>query len=123
MSLKIITLIMNDKSVSLTEIKCVPCQGGEPPLVGEELKEYESSLPDWEVYDNATKIKREFEFPNFRLAIEFVDRVASLAEEEGHHPNIYVYDFKKVRIELWTHKINGLHQNDFVMAAKINELN
>ncbi len=108
--------------MDLTSIKCVPCQGGEPVLVGDELAKYSQEVPDWEIYENSTKIRKEFEFPNFRLAIDFVKKLADLAENEGHHPNIYIYDFKKVRIELWTHKINGLHQNDFVMAAKINEL-
>ena len=91
-------------------------------MTPEELSKYRKEVPEWEVYDSDTKLKREFEFENFEKAIEFINKVANLAESEGHHPNIYVYDYKKVRIELWTHKIGGLHRNDFVMAAKINTL-
>src|SRR3989344_2330220 len=108
--------------MSLREKTCVPCEVGAPTVTPEELAQYSSQVPKWEVYDNGTKIKREFEFANFREAVSFVNKVADLAEREGHHPNIYVYDFKKVRTELWTHKIEGLHRNDFVMAAKIDVL-
>ena len=74
------------------------------------------------LWSGGKKIKREFQFQNFGEAIAFVDKVADLAQTEGHHPNIYIYDFKKVRLELWTHKIGGLHRNDFVLAAKIDGL-
>lgn len=101
---------------------CVPCEVGAPTVTPEELEKYGKEVPEWEVYEEKKKIKREFEFENFRKSIDFVNKVADLAEHEGHHPNIYVYDFKKVRLELWTHKIGGLHRNDFVMAAKIDGL-
>jgi 4a-hydroxytetrahydrobiopterin dehydratase len=101
---------------------CVPCEVGAPTVTPQELAKYSKEVPAWEVYDNKTKIKREFEFQNFREAIGFINKVADLAESEGHHPNIYLYDFKKVRVELWTHKIGGLHRNDFVMAAKIDSI-
>lgn len=106
----------------LKSLKCTACQGGEPTLKGKELKSYMSQVAGWQLYANDTKIKKEFEFENFSKAIEFINKVAALAEEEGHHPNIYLFDYKKVRIELWTHKINGLHQNDFILAAKIDDL-
>lgn len=91
-------------------------------MTPEELEKYSQEVPEWEVYENKTKIKREFEFENFARAIEFINKVAKLAEGEGHHPNIYLYDYKKVRIELWTHKIGGLHRNDFILAAKVDGL-
>lgn len=100
----------------------MPCEEGAPTVTPAELVKYRQEVPLWEVYDGDTKIKREFELPNFRGAVDFVNKIADLAESEGHHPNIYLYDFKKVRVELWTHKIGGLHRNDFVMAAKIDEL-
>ncbi|OGM29946.1 hypothetical protein A2630_03860 [Candidatus Woesebacteria bacterium RIFCSPHIGHO2_01_FULL_44_10] len=80
------------------------------------------NLKNWELYDNDSKIKKEFEFEDFSHAVAFINKVADLAEEEDHHPNIYLYDYKKVRIELWTHKIRGLHKNDFILAAKIDEI-
>lgn len=109
--------------MDLTSQKCVPCQGGEPTLKGEELQKFKASVnPAWELYDVKSKIKREFEFEDFRRALEFVNKVGELAEEERHHPNIYLHSYKKVTIELWTHKIGGLHQNDFILASKIDSL-
>ncbi|OGM32966.1 hypothetical protein A2803_05225 [Candidatus Woesebacteria bacterium RIFCSPHIGHO2_01_FULL_44_21] len=108
--------------MDLKNIACVPCEVGAPTVTPEELLNYSKEVPNWEVYDNKTKIKREFEFENFVKAIAFVNKIAEVAESEGHHPNIYVYDYKKVRVELWTHKIGGLHRNDFVLAAKIDGL-
>lgn len=110
--------------MALTDKKCVPCQGGEPTLKKGEIKKYLSELDgDWKVEDppagGSNKLVKEFEFKDFSAAITFVNKVADLAEEEGHHPNIYIHSYKKVRIELWTHKIGGLHENDFIMAAKI----
>ena len=104
----------------LADIKCVPCQGGEPILSGEELDDYMGQVDGWELYEGETKIKKEFEFDDFKKAIGFVNKVAELAEEEGHHPDIILHDYKIVRIELWTHKIGGLHKNDFILASKID---
>jgi len=101
---------------------CVPCEAGAPTVTPGELLEYSKEIPLWEVYGNNTKIRREFEFANFAEAIKFIDRVAGVAESEGHHPNIYLFDYKKVKLELWTHKIGGLHRNDFVMAAKFDNI-
>jgi 4a-hydroxytetrahydrobiopterin dehydratase len=108
--------------MSLKNKTCVPCEIGAPTVTAEELVEYSEQVPKWEVYDNKTKIKRESVFENFAKAIEFINKVADLAEREGHHPNIYLYDYKKVRVELWTHKIGGLHRNDFILAAKIDDI-
>lgn len=108
--------------MNLKNVLCVPCEVGAPTVTLEEFETYSRQVPLWEAYDNKTKLKREFVFENFAQALEFVNKVGELAEKEGHHPNIYLYDYKKVRIELWTHKIGGLHRNDFVLAAKIDEL-
>lgn len=102
--------------------KCVPCEEGAPTLTGEEVKNYIQNIPDWELIDDDSKIKREYAFGNFSEAIQFINKVAEIAEAEGHHPDICLYDFKKVRFELWTHKIGGLHKNDFILAYKIEEL-
>lgn len=108
---------------ALTSQKCVPCQGGEPVLSKREIDEYLKELKyGWKYEPNPDKIVNEFNFKDFVSAIGFVNEVAKLAQQEDHHPNIYVHDFKKVRIELWTHKINGLHKNDFILASKIEGL-
>lgn len=102
---------------------CVPCRGDEPPLEGEDLKRHLNKIQKgWEKEDSPDRIVKEFEFEDFKAAVSFVNKVAELAEEEGHHPNIYIHSYNKVKIELWTHKIAGLHENDFIMAAKIEKL-
>jgi 4a-hydroxytetrahydrobiopterin dehydratase len=100
--------------------KCVPCEGGIPPLTPEEAEEFKKYIKeDWEYLGN--KISREFLFVNYRHTMDFVNSVANLAEEEGHHPVMHVY-YSRVIIELWTHAINGLSENDFILASKIDKL-
>ena len=109
--------------MNLASKTCQACRVGEPTLKGEELTKYKDSLdPGWELYDQDKKVKREFEFKNFKEALYFVNKVGEIAEKEGHHPNIYLHSYKKVELTLWTHKIGGLHQNDFILAAKIDSL-
>ncbi len=105
----------------LTQKKCVPCRGGIPPMEADKARDYIAATPGWKLADNTTRISRKFEFATFPKAIDFVVRVAELAEDEGHHPDFEIH-YNKVDIILWTHKINGLHENDFIMAAKINGL-
>jgi 4a-hydroxytetrahydrobiopterin dehydratase len=106
---------------SLADKKCVPCRGGVPPLRGEELEKLWADLPNWTV-TNEHHLQREFKFPDFKQALDFVNRVGELAEEQGHHPDILLA-WGKVGITLWTHKIDGLTESDFIMAAKIDRLN
>ncbi len=87
----------------------------------ERAREYAAAIPGWDLSENARRISRRFSFSTFPDAIAFVQRVADLAEEEGHHPDFEIR-YNKVDITLWTHKIDGLHENDFIMAAKISEL-
>ncbi len=102
-------------------IKCVPCEGGVPPLTREEAKKYSAQIdPDWHFIADK-KIFREFAFQDFKEAMEFTERVAAIAEEEGHHPEIHLIH-NKLRLELTTHAIKGLSENDFVMAAKIDHI-
>lgn len=91
-------------------------------LKGKSLNSHLSKVPGWELYDKSTKLKREFEFKDFDEAIRFINKVAQVAEEINHHPNIYLYDYKKVRAELSTHKIGGLGEIDFNLASRISEL-
>lgn len=109
---------MTDK---LTARACVPCRGGIPPLTRAEFSPMLEQVPEWEVKDDKLLV-RDFAFKDFKGAMAFVNRVADLAEAEGHHPNIFVHDWNKVRLELYTHKIGGLHENDFILAAKSDAL-
>jgi len=102
---------------------CVPCRGGVPPLKGKELAEIHKQLPDWSHWKvvNEHHITRIFSFPDFKQALAFVNRVGELAEEQGHHPDISLA-WGKVGITIWTHKIDGLTESDFIMAAKIDRI-
>ena len=105
----------------LAEKECIPCKGGIPPLKGQALAELLKKLGnDWEVI-NEHHLEKEFTFKNFREALAFTNRVGALAEEQGHHPDIYLA-WGRVKITIWTHKIDGLTESDFIMAAKIDQL-
>lgn len=107
--------------MNLGKKKCKPCEGGIPPLNTKEVEEYMKQLKDgWSVTENQ-KISKEYSFVNFRHTMDFVNKVADLAEDEGHHPDMHVY-YGKVVIELWTHAINGLSENDFILAWKTDRL-
>ena len=108
-------------SVSLAEKSCTPCRGGIPPLTEEEAAAYRAQAPDWAVLDDARRIERTYRFRNFGQAFQFVERAAALAEAEGHHPDI-AFGWGYARISLQTKKIKGLHENDFIMAAKLDSI-
>ena len=104
----------------LADKKCVPCRGGIPPLKGADLATLQAKVPGWTV-ENDQHLHRVFRFPDFKQALDFVNRVGQIAEEEGHHPDI-VLTWGKVEITVWTHKIDGLTESDFILAAKIDRL-
>jgi len=107
--------------MDLTSKKCVPCEGGTPPLAEDKINEFLSQVDSaWVVFENK-KIKRKLKFKDFVEAMAFVNKVADLAEEEGHHPDIHIY-WNKVNLDLWTHAIGGLSDNDFIIAAKIDKI-
>ena len=106
--------------MSLTAKQCVPCRGGVPPLDRAQADAYLKEVPGWSLPDD-TRIQRRYTFKDFVEALAFVNRVGELAEREGHHPDI-LFGWGYCEVTLYTHKINGLHENDFIMAAKINEL-
>ncbi len=101
--------------------KCVPCRGGVPGLSPEGARELLSEVPGWELFHEGNRIRRRVGFSSFAEAIRFVERAAALAEEEGHHPDLEIRG-RDVEIVLYTHAIGGLHENDFIMAAKIERL-
>ena len=105
----------------LSKKKCVPCEGGTPPLTKEEIGQFQNKINNsWELIEG-DKIEREWKFEDFKETIEFVNKVADISEEEGHHPDISVH-YNKVKLTLWTHAIGGLHENDFILASKINNI-
>ncbi|MEK7542306.1 MAG: 4a-hydroxytetrahydrobiopterin dehydratase [Patescibacteria group bacterium] len=105
---------------NLVARKCVPCEGGTPPLEADKVQEYLKEVEGWEVYEDKL-IKKTFKFKTFRESIDFVNRVANVAEEEQHHPDIHIR-YSRVTFELTTHAIKGLSENDFIMASKIDLL-
>lgn len=107
--------------MNLTTKKCTPCQGGIPPMPREVAEEYLTEALGWELKDDATKLKRTFKFSNFVDALCLAQHVGELCEKEGHHADI-TFGWGYCKVEFQTHKINGLHENDFIMAAKVNKL-
>ena len=103
-----------------TTKKCIPCQGGVPKLNSEEINQYLSKIDqDWMVEDD--RLYKDFDFTNYDQAVNFANNVVNIANEEDHHPYIHI-NYKNVKIILFTHKINGLHENDFLMASKIDKI-
>ncbi len=102
---------------------CIPCEEGGDPMTEEQMNKYTPQVPEWQIIEkeSVAKLQREFKFKNFVEAISFADKVGILAEENGHHPRLII-DWGKVIVLWWTHAVKGLHRNDFIMAAKTDEL-
>lgn len=114
-------MVIDLKYMELSKSSCKPCERGVPPLTASELESYrEDKNFDWKIINNK-KIVKDFKFDSYSKTMAFVNKVAYLAEDEGHHPIMHIY-FAKVSVELWTHAIDGLSDNDFIMAAKIDEI-
>ena len=109
--------------LELVRSACVPCRGGVPTLTETEIAGFRPEVPAWDVVevDGVKRLRREFRFPDFRQALDFTVRVGELAEREQHHPDLHVA-WGRVVVETWTHKIRGLHRNDFIIAAKADAL-
>jgi 4a-hydroxytetrahydrobiopterin dehydratase len=108
---------------SLADLKCVPCRGGEPPLSQEEIDKRMADVPGWQVktVEGVKRLERVYKVKDFKEALALTNKVGEIAEQEGHHPRI-VTEWGKVEVQWWTHKIKGLHPNDFIMAAKTERL-
>ena len=106
--------------MSLADQTCIPCKGGVPALKGEALAKLNAEIPDWQVVDEH-HLHKVFRFPDFRKALDFVNLAGAIAEEQGHHPDILLA-WGKAEITIFTHKINGLTESDFVLAAKIDRV-
>lgn len=99
---------------------CVPCKGGAPPMKGNELNGYLKQVSDWKAV-NEHHLTKTFTFPDFKQALAFVNKVGAIAEEQGHHPDILL-TWGKAEVTTWTHKIDGLTESDFILAAKIDQI-
>ena len=108
---------------NLAELKCVACRGGEPTLTADQIAELQPQAPGWRVkkVDGVPRLERTFKFKDFIEAVAFTNKVGLIAEKQDHHPLI-VTEYGRVTVAWWTHKINGLHKNDFIMAAKTDLL-
>ena len=105
---------------NLSTKHCIPCRGGVPPLAGEALLPYAQQLPDWKIVEEH-HVAKSFLFADFKTGLEFVNRVGAIAEQEGHHPDLAL-SWGKVDVQIYTHKIRGLTESDFILAAKIDEV-
>lgn len=106
--------------VKLEDKKCVPCEVGGIPLIRSEIQDYLKDIDGWQNIDDK-KIQKEFKFKNFVQAMDFANKITEIAENQGHHPTLTI-SWGKALVTLFTHKINGLHENDFIMAAKIDKI-
>jgi 4a-hydroxytetrahydrobiopterin dehydratase len=106
----------------LVSKKCSPCEGGVPPLDKQQVTKFLSWLRDWKLTEDGKRIQKEWKAKNFVKGLEFLNRVGELAESEGHHPDLHLVGYRQVSIEIWTHAIGGLSENDFILAAKIDQL-
>lgn len=106
----------------LTSKKCLPCEGGIPALTEDEVDALLKNVPGWTKVGEGQRIRREWTARNFLAAMDFLEKVAALAEEQGHHPDLHLVGYRNVALEIWTHAIGGLSENDFILAAKIDAL-
>ena len=106
----------------LTNKRCQPCEGIGQALTSKEAKEFLLKVPGWKLRDDAKLIYRDYVMKNFMAAIKFVNSIATIAESENHHPDIHLVGYRKLRVELSTHALGGLSENDFIVASKIDQL-
>lgn len=110
-------------AADLAQAQCIPCRRGDPPLSQAEIETLKAPLPDWELLevDGILRLQRVFKFKNFVQALEFTNRIGRIAEEQDHHPALLT-EWGKVTVTWWTHAVGGLHRNDFIMAAKSDQI-
>jgi 4a-hydroxytetrahydrobiopterin dehydratase len=113
---------MTATAEQLTRKHCVSCEGGVPRLSDAAAQAMVQDLPGWKLTADRQRIRKEWTVRNFLAGVDFFNRIANLAEEEGHHPDLHLEGYRNVAVEIWTHAISGLSENDFILAAKIDEL-
>jgi 4a-hydroxytetrahydrobiopterin dehydratase len=106
----------------LAKKHCVSCEGEAKPLPREQAQRYLADMSEWKLTPDGKRIRREWRVKDFEVGLDFFNRIGRLAEEEGHHPDLHLVGYRNVTVELWTHAIGGLSENDFILAAKIDKL-
>jgi 4a-hydroxytetrahydrobiopterin dehydratase len=109
-------------AANLTRKHCKPCEGGVPPLAPDTVKQYLAAVPNWKLSADGRRIRRDYKIKDFATALDFFRRVGQIAEAEDHHPDLHLTGYRNVAIELSTHAVGGLTENDFILAAKIDQL-
>ena|SRR5581483_9776799 len=109
-------------ATELTARKCRPCEGGVPPLSADEVRDLLRQVPDWKLSTDGKRIRREWRVKDFVTGLDFFNRIGQIAEAEDHHPDLHLVGYRNVTVELSTHAIGGLSENDFILAAKIDRL-
>lgn len=109
-------------ATDLTKKSCVPCEGGVPALKPEQVRALAPAVPEWKLTADGQRLRREWRVRDFLSGLDFFQRIGKLAEDEGHHPDLHLAGYRNVAIEIWTHAVGGLTENDFILAAKIDKL-
>jgi 4a-hydroxytetrahydrobiopterin dehydratase len=102
--------------------RCVPCEGGVPRLGPEKISEMLPALPEWQLTGDGQRLRREWRVKDFMVGLDFFQRIGQIAEQEDHHPDLHLVGYRNVTVEIWTHALGGLSENDFILAAKVSEL-
>ncbi len=106
----------------LAKKHCVPCEGGIPALTGDQIRALAPSIPQWTLTSDGKRLRREWRVRDFMAALTFFQQIAQIAEAEDHHPDLHLVGYRNVAIEIWTHAVGGLTENDFILAAKIDQV-
>lgn len=109
-------------ATDLSKRRCQACESGVPPLSAEQVRDFLKAVPHWHLTSDNRRIRREWRVKDFVTALDFFQRVGAIAEAEDHHPDLHLSSYRQVAIEIWTHALGGLSENDFVLAAKIDQL-
>jgi 4a-hydroxytetrahydrobiopterin dehydratase len=113
---------MTTTATELAQKRCAPCEGGAKPLLPQQIADMVPALPAWKLTADGKRIRREWQVKDFATALDFFNRIGSIAEKEDHHPDLHLTGYRRVAIEIGTHAIDGLSENDFILAAKIDAL-
>lgn len=109
-------------ATELAKRKCAPCEGGVPKLTAGQIEELKTGVPQWKVTGDGQRLRREWRVKDFATGLEFFNKVGVIAEAEDHHPDLHLVGYRNVTIEIWTHAVGGLTENDFILAAKIDQV-
>ena len=113
---------MTASAADLAKRKCLPCEGGAPALSPPAIKELLTAVPNWQLNTDGKRLHREWRVKDFAVALDFFQRIAQIAEAEDHHPDLHLVGYRNVTVEIWTHAVGGLTENDFILAAKVDTL-